>query len=85
MTEQHFPKLERDGVITDSAAEIFVNKLCTLVERSEVRDLVDVMLLEKQGHQLEASLGRAQAKDAGVTPATGSSTRSRFQRPRRVA
>jgi len=61
VTEQHFPKLERDGVITDSAAEIFVNKLCTLVERSEVRDLVDVMLLEKQGHQLEASLGRAQA------------------------
>lgn len=70
MTEQHFPKLERDGVITDSAAEIFVNKLCTLVERSEVRDLVDVMLLEKQGHQLEASGARAG---------------SRFQRPRRVA
>jgi hypothetical protein len=69
-TVQHFAKVERDGVVTDSAAEIFVNKLCTLVERSEVRDLVDVMLLEQRGHQVEEALPRAQEKDAGVTAAT---------------
>ncbi|MBL8918018.1 MAG: nucleotidyl transferase AbiEii/AbiGii toxin family protein [Myxococcaceae bacterium] len=67
---QHFEKVLRDGVVTDTAAEIFVNKLCTLVERSEVRDLVDVMLLERAGLRVEDELPRAEAKDAGVTPAT---------------
>jgi hypothetical protein len=69
-TVQHFAKVQRDGVTTDTAGEIFVNKLCTLVERSEVRDLVDVMLLERTGLGVENELARAQAKDAGVTPAT---------------
>lgn len=46
---------------------VFVNKLCTLVERSEVRDLVDVMLLERTGLRVEDALPRAQAKDGGVT------------------
>ncbi|MDX2009854.1 MAG: nucleotidyl transferase AbiEii/AbiGii toxin family protein [Myxococcaceae bacterium] len=69
-TVQQFEKVERDGVVTDTAAEIFVNKLCTLVERSEIRDLVDVMLLERRGLRVEDSLSRAQQKDAGVTPAT---------------
>jgi len=45
---QLFPKVERDGVRTDSAEEIFVNKICTLVERSEPRDLVDLMRLDRQ-------------------------------------
>jgi hypothetical protein len=61
---------QRDGITTDSAAEIFVNKLCTLVERSEVRDLVHVMLLERTGLRVEDALPRAQAKDGGVTAAT---------------
>lgn len=69
-TVQHYEKVARDGVITDTAAEIFVNKLCTLVERSEIRDLVDVMLLERTGLRVEEALPRAQTKDAGVTPAT---------------
>lgn len=69
-TVQHFEKVERDGVITDSAAEIFVNKLCTLVERSEVRDLVDLMFLERTGLRLDEALPRAHAKDEGVTAAT---------------
>ncbi|MDP3501701.1 MAG: nucleotidyl transferase AbiEii/AbiGii toxin family protein [Myxococcales bacterium] len=67
---QLFPKVERDGVRMDSAEEIFVNKICTLVERSEPRDLVDLMLLERRGLRVETSLARAQEKDAGVSPAT---------------
>lgn len=67
---QLLPKVERDGVMTDSAAEIFANKLCTLVERSEIRDLVDVMMLEQRGHRAEAALADAQKKDAGVTAGT---------------
>ena len=59
---QLFPKVERDGVRMDSAEEIFVNKICTLVERSEVRDLVDLMLLELR---VETSLARAQERMQG--------------------
>lgn len=66
---QLLPKVEREGLRMDSAAEIFVNKICTLVERSEIRDVVDLMMLERTGMTVEASLPLAQRKDAGVTPA----------------
>ncbi len=46
-TPQIYPeKLDRDGVLIDPAAEILANKLCTLLSRGEVRDLVDVLFLE---------------------------------------
>ncbi|MBL8949925.1 MAG: nucleotidyl transferase AbiEii/AbiGii toxin family protein [Myxococcaceae bacterium] len=67
---QLYPKLERDGVRMDSAEEIFANKICTLVERSEVRDVVDLMLLEGRGLRVEDHLVQAQKKDGGATPAT---------------
>lgn len=67
---QLFEKVERDGIRMDPAREIFVNKLCTLVERSEPRDLVDLMLLERRGLRAEDHLELAQRKDAGVAPAT---------------
>ena len=66
---QLLPKIEREGVVMDSAQEIFANKICTLVERSEIRDVVDVMMLERTGLTVEASLPLAQRKDSGVTPA----------------
>jgi hypothetical protein len=67
---QLFPKVDRDGVVTDDVREIFVNKVCTLVERSEIRDVVDLLMLERTGLRVEDSLALAQRKDAGVTPAT---------------
>jgi Nucleotidyl transferase AbiEii toxin, Type IV TA system len=67
---QLYAKVERDGVLTDSTEEIFVNKICALVGRSEVRDLVDVMCLEGTGLRVEDYLGAAKTKDAGVSPAT---------------
>jgi hypothetical protein len=78
---QLFPKVTRDGVITDSDAEIFVNKICTLVERSEPRDLVDLMLLERLGFRVEDYLERAQEKDGGVSPATLAWLLSSFRPP----
>jgi hypothetical protein len=78
---QLFPKVTRDGVITDSDAEIFVNKICTLVERSEPRDLVDLMLLERLGFRVEDYLPRAQEKDGGVSPATLAWLLSTFKPP----
>jgi hypothetical protein len=40
------PKVDRGGVQTDSAEEIVANKICALVGRSEVRDLVDLYWVE---------------------------------------
>lgn len=65
-----FPdKLDLGGVRVDPAVEIIVNKLTTLVSRSEERDLVDLMFLERAGHSLDAALPLALAKDGGCTPA----------------
>lgn len=62
------PKLVQGGVRLDSPEEIFANKLCALLSRSELRDLVDVRALEETGVQLEPALHEAAAKDASVTP-----------------
>lgn len=60
---------ERDGILLDPPEEIVVNKLTTLVARSEPRDLVDLMLLERTGCSIEAALPKALEKDGGCTPA----------------
>ncbi len=64
------PKVVRDGLLTDSAEEIMANKICTLVSRSEIRDLVDLYFLERAGFEVESFLSDAVKKDGGVTPAT---------------
>lgn len=53
----------------DTAEEIFANKLCALLSRSEIRDLVDVRQLENSGLSLEDALDAAAKKDSGLTPA----------------
>lgn len=57
------------GIRVDSPEEILANKLCALLSRSEIRDLVDVRALEKAGYGLEDSIAAAAQKDAGLTPA----------------
>ncbi len=58
-----------NGIRVDPPEEILVNKLCTLLERSEIRDLVDVRALEVAGHKIEDALPAAILKDTGLTPA----------------
>ncbi|HPA49955.1 MAG TPA: nucleotidyl transferase AbiEii/AbiGii toxin family protein [Thermoanaerobaculia bacterium] len=65
----HVEKLDRDGVLVDPPAEILANKLCTLLSRGEVRDLVDVLFLERAGFRAEDAMGPASSKDGGLTPA----------------
>lgn len=65
----HVEKLDRDGVLVDPPAEILANKLCTLLSRGEVRDLVDVLYLERAGLRVEDALAPASTKDGGLTPA----------------
>ncbi len=58
-----------NGIRVDPPQEIMANKLCALLSRSEIRDLVDVRALELAGYQLESALSAAVTKDKGLTPA----------------
>ena len=67
---QLFPdKLLIAGIRVDPAEEIMANKLCTLLARAEVRDLVDLQALERAGLALQDALDAAPRKDRGLTPA----------------
>lgn len=57
------------NIRVDTPEEILANKLCALLSRSEIRDLVDVRELEKAGFSLESALKVAEKKDFGLTPA----------------
>ena len=54
----------------DALAEIGANKLCALLGRSEVRDLIDLKVLLESGQRLEDLLAGARAKEGGLEPAT---------------
>lgn len=66
---QGFEKLTFGRVRVDPPGEILANKLCALLSRSEIRDLVDVMFLERAGHDIAAAFELARRKDGGLTPA----------------
>ena len=57
------------GIRVDPPEEILANKLCALLSRSEIRDLVDVRALEMAGYRVEDALPAASLKDTGLTPA----------------
>lgn len=54
----------------DSMREIAANKICALVARSEIRDLVDLRALLEAGVDLERACDDALRKDGGADPAT---------------
>lgn len=58
-----------DGVVVESLADLRAAKLTCLLSRSEPRDLVDVLFLERAGFQPEDDLAIALRKDAGIDPA----------------
>ncbi len=58
-----------NGIRVDPPAEILVNKLCALLGRSELRDLVDMRALEALGYRMEDALPQARQKDSGLTAA----------------
>ncbi len=57
-------------VLVDQPGEIAANKLCALLDRTEVRDLVDLKLLLASGLQLSDVVRDAQRKHMGADPAT---------------
>jgi len=63
------PPADRDGLPLDPPEEILANKLCAILGRSELRDLVDLFFLDKAGLRVLDALPTARRKDAGLTPA----------------
>jgi hypothetical protein len=57
-------------ILVDTQHEILVSKLCSLLERSEPRDLEDVRVLVQGGGDLERAVSQAPSKDAGFSPLT---------------
>lgn len=57
-------------IFVDSAHEILVNKLCALLHRSELRDLIDIDALLKHGGDLNRALVDAPKKDGGFSALT---------------
>jgi hypothetical protein len=54
----------------DSPHEILVNKLCALLGRAELRDLIDLQALLAEGGDLGKALRDAPSKDGGFSPLT---------------
>jgi hypothetical protein len=63
------PPLEVEGVITESLADLRAAKLTCILSRSEPRDLVDLLFLDRAGHPPENDLALALRKDRGIDPA----------------
>jgi hypothetical protein len=57
-------------IAVDSAHEILVSKLCALLSRAELRDLVDIRVLLAAGGDLARAVAEAPRKDAGFSPPT---------------
>lgn len=78
LVAEPFPAIEPpehvviDGatIAVDSGHEVLAGKLAALLERSEIRDLIDVMRLLEAGGDLEAGVRDAPRKDAGFSPLT---------------
>lgn len=68
-TPELAPPLQIDGVEVLSLEDLRASKLTCLLSRSEPRDLVDVLFLERAGFPADADLELALKKDAGVDPA----------------
>jgi hypothetical protein len=60
------PPLE--SVLVESFTDLRASKLTCLLSRSEPRDLVDVLFLERAGYRPEDDLALALRKDAGIDP-----------------
>lgn len=67
------PQPERLGkveVLIDSPRAILAEKLCALLERSEIRDLIDIEALVRSGEDLDVALADAPRRDSGFSPLT---------------
>ncbi|MGC4088654.1 MAG: nucleotidyl transferase AbiEii/AbiGii toxin family protein [Polyangiaceae bacterium] len=57
-----------EGILVESLADLRANKLTCILSRSEPRNLVDLMFLDRAGFPPEHDLELALRKDAGIDP-----------------
>jgi hypothetical protein len=57
-----------DGIVLESLTDLRANKLTCILSRSEPRDLVDLLFLDRAGYPPEQDLALALRKDAGIDP-----------------
>ncbi len=62
------PARPLEGVSVESFADLRASKITCLLSRSEPRDLVDVLFLERAGYPIEPDLPLARRKDGGIDP-----------------
>ena len=77
------PQIDKDKnkfdiVNVDTLLEIGINKICTLLSRTEVKDLIDLYFLVKEGFDIKENIDKARLKDGGVEPAIISWLLSQF-------
>ena len=65
ITEPEAAEIGHTRIFIDSKYEILVNKLCALLHRSELRDLVDIEALAQSGLDLDRALSDAPERTAG--------------------
>ncbi|HLP57390.1 MAG TPA: nucleotidyl transferase AbiEii/AbiGii toxin family protein [Candidatus Deferrimicrobium sp.] len=58
-----------DIIKVDTPFEIGINKICTLLSRSELKDLIDLYFLVQNGFDVKGNIENAKQKDGGVEPA----------------
>lgn len=57
-------------ILSGGAHAILAEKLCALLERSELRDLVDIEALVRAGQDLRSAAAAAPRRDGGFSPLT---------------
>jgi len=67
------------GILVDSIEDIAVNKICAALGRTEIKDLVDLYFLDKEGYSIGKYFDLAQQKDGGLAYETLAYTLSQFQ------
>lgn len=58
------------AIAAESLRDMLVNKLCAMLSRSELRDLVDAEALVAHGVSLDDAIASAPRKDGGFSPLT---------------
>ena len=62
------PPAPLESIVVESLTDLRVNKLTCILSRSEPRDLVDLLFLDRAGHPPENDLELALRKDGGIDP-----------------
>jgi len=57
-------------ILVETPHQLLINKLCALLSRSEVRDLIDIRALVESGADLPRALNDRPGQDAGFSPMT---------------